>query len=484
MITDFNNNEYNNTSEYDYCISGAGAAGIALALKLAENGNKVALFEGGDKEYSQVSQDIYKGNVTEQNPYWLDLYRLRFLGGTTNHWAGRCRPFMEYDFEEKQINGLPGWPISFGEMNRFLPQAKSILELEEIDTFKIVENTHIESEYFEPDVYASSSIKFRDRFSEVLEQHPNIDLYLNANLVDIQLEDNLSTIKHFVIQNYNQKKQSFTAPHYIIAMGAIENARILLNCDSQISSGIGNQTNMVGKCFMEHLNIRLGEFVSNKAVWGDSQSMQFMTSPKLAKQMNTGLSNITFGTVKQIKAYGRTAEIKALFNKLSCQLGVSEHLQFLYKHDCIGEGVISTLCEQFPFKDSKLTLIDEKDRFGLRRVELDWHLSQNDIDSIRNMSIAIAEEFAENNLGRVKLSPFITDSSQKIEISGHAHQMGTTRMSASEEFGVVDENCKVHETDNLYIAGSSVFSTGGAVNPTMPLLQLTFRLAEHLTSIS
>lgn len=481
MIIDFNNDSHKNTNEYDYCISGAGAAGIALALKLAESGKRVALFEGGDKQYSQVSQDIYKGDVTSQNPYWLDLYRLRFLGGTTNHWAGRCRPFMEYDFEEKQINGLPGWPISFDEMNRFLPQAKSILELEENDTFKIVENTKIESEYFEPDVYASSSIRFRDRFSEELERHANIDLYLNANLVDIQLEDNLSTIKHFVIQNYNQEKQNFTSSHYIIAMGAIENARILLNCDSQISSGIGNQTNMVGKCFMEHLNIRLGEFVSNKTSWGESQSMQFMTTPKLAKEMNTGLSNITFGTVRQIKAYGRTAEIKALFNKLSCQLGVSENLQFLYKHDCIGEGVISTLCEQFPFKDSNLALTNEKDSFGLRRVELDWHLSQSDIDSIRNMSIAIAEEFAENNLGHVKLSSFITDSSQKIEISGHAHQMGTTRMSASKEFGVVDVNCKVHETENLYVAGSSVFSTGGAVNPTMPLLQLTYRLAEHLS---
>lgn len=484
MIIDFNNDSHKIIDKYDYCIAGAGAAGITLALKLAKNGKRIALFEGGDKEYSQVSQDIYKGNVTSENPYWLDTYRLRFLGGTTNHWAGRCRPFTEYDFEDKQINGLPGWPISFEEMNRYLPQAKSILELEENNTFKTIENTNIESEHFEPEVYASSSIRFRDKFSEDLEQHPNIDLYLNANLVDIKLENNQSTIKYFTILNYKQKKQNFTASNYIIAMGAIENARILLNCNSQITSGIGNQTNMVGKCFMEHLNIRLGEFVSNKAKWGDSQSMQFMTTPKLAREMNTGLSNITFGTVKQIKAYGRTAEIKALFNKLSCQLGVSEYLQFLYEHDCIGEGVISTLCEQFPFKDSKLTLIDEIDSLGLKRVELDWRLSQSDIDSIRNISVAIAEEFAENNLGRVKLSTFITDSTQKIEISPHAHQMGTTRMSTSTEYGVVDENCKVHKTDNLYVAGSSVFPTGGAVNPTMPLLQLSYRLAEHLESVN
>ena len=80
MIIDFNNDSHKIIDKYDYCIAGAGAAGITLALKLAKNGKRIALFEGGDKEYSQVSQDIYKGNVTSENPYWLDTYRLRFLG--------------------------------------------------------------------------------------------------------------------------------------------------------------------------------------------------------------------------------------------------------------------------------------------------------------------------------------------------------------------------------------------------------------------
>jgi choline dehydrogenase-like flavoprotein len=58
--------------------------------------------------------------------------------------------------------------------------------------------------------------------------------------------------------------------------------------------------------------------------------------------------------------------------------------------------------------------------------------------------------------------------------------MGTTRMAASPEFGVVDANCKVFGTQNLYVAGSSIFAKGGASNPTMPLLQFAVRLADHL----
>jgi len=58
--------------------------------------------------------------------------------------------------------------------------------------------------------------------------------------------------------------------------------------------------------------------------------------------------------------------------------------------------------------------------------------------------------------------------------------MGTTRMAADARHGVVDRDCKVFGTDNLYAAGSSIFATGGASNPTMPLLQFAVRLAEHL----
>ncbi|HCD05806.1 MULTISPECIES: GMC family oxidoreductase [unclassified Methylophaga] len=482
MIINFN--EYSNASErsYDFCICGAGAAGITLALELANKGYIIALFEGGDKEYSQQSQDIYAGEVTDTNPYWLDLFRLRFLGGTTNHWAGRCRPFVKFDFEDKIINGLPGWPISFDEINQFLPKAIEVLELEKDNTFKPAEGTKINSENFIPDIYASSNVKFRDKFLNELNKHSNIDLFVNANLVDIRLKNDFKTVDSITIQNYRNHQQGFSARKFIIAMGAIENARILLNSNSQIAEGIGNQTRMVGKCFMEHFNIRLGEFVSNKAEWGEIEAMQFMTSPNFAKEMNTGLSNITFGTVSQIKTYGRTAELKALFNKLSCKFGLSESLQFLYRHDCIGEGIISTLFEQFPNKKSQLSLIDEKDNLGLNRLKLNWELSEADEHSIRTTAIAIAEDFANSNLGRVKLNSFITNHDEKIEISHHSHQMGTTRMSSSKQYGVVDENCRVHDTENLYVAGSSVFATGGGGNPTMPLLQLTYRLADHLTS--
>ncbi|MHA1128172.1 MAG: GMC family oxidoreductase, partial [Alphaproteobacteria bacterium] len=64
------------------------------------------------------------------------------------------------------------------------------------------------------------------------------------------------------------------------------------------------------------------------------------------------------------------------------------------------------------------------------------------------------------------------------------HHMGGTRMAETPETGVVDENCKVHGSKNLFVAGSSIFATSGHANPTYTILQLALKLADHLKSLA
>ena len=66
------------------------------------------------------------------------------------------------------------------------------------------------------------------------------------------------------------------------------------------------------------------------------------------------------------------------------------------------------------------------------------------------------------------------------ELEGTWHHMGTTRMHDSPHSGVVDCHCRVHELANLYVAGSSVFPTVGASFPTINLVALAARLADHV----
>jgi len=96
-------NNFLNTN-YDICIVGAGAAGITLANKLSDKGLNVILCEAGSDEYSEVSQKNYIGKI-KGDPYFdLDIARLRYLGGTTNHWNGMCRPFEKIELTNRCNN--------------------------------------------------------------------------------------------------------------------------------------------------------------------------------------------------------------------------------------------------------------------------------------------------------------------------------------------------------------------------------------------
>jgi len=181
-----------------------------------------------------------------------------------------------------------------------------------------------------------------------------------------------------------------------------------------------------------------------------------------------------------VRTYGRTAEVKYFLENLACEMGVASKIAFIANFSCPGDGVIGTMIEQFPNLQSHLSLLDEKDALGVGKVNVNWELSDSDRHTIKCIGSELAKQFAEMGLGFVKLHDFVYDTTVPLKIQPHAHHMGTTRMAATPEFGVVDRDCKVFGTQNLYVAGSSIFATSGASNPTMPLLQFALRLADHL----
>lgn len=479
MLYEFKGDQRFARNKYDFCICGAGVAGITLAMKLAQKGARVALLEGGGREYSAQSQDIYKYKSVGM-PAWLELMRLRYLGGTSNHWSGRCHPFDESDFKERTIGQLPGWPIRKAEIDAYLDEALTILDIRSDNPFVPLERNPELKHYFYPDYFAlSTPTRFGKKYFTYLSENKNIDLFLNANVTDIKLDkNNMDAVSSITVKNYNNSSAEVQAGSYVLCMGGVENARILLNSDGQVKGGIGNHAGMVGACFMEHFNVQLGEFVYSQE--SDIDQMQFYTNDEFANSRNIGKSNVTFGVVREVVAYGRTKKIKEFFQTLACDMGIEDKVQFIAKFNCPGEGVISTLCEQSPDRLSRIYLDEELDSLGMRRVVHDWRMNARDTRTIRTVAIEIAKQFANADLGRVRLHDYILNEAMDIPVSQHSHHMGTTRMSEKPVHGVVDKNCKVFNTENLFIAGSSIFSTGGAANPTMPIVQFTLRLADHL----
>jgi choline dehydrogenase-like flavoprotein len=134
--------------------------------------------------------------------------------------------------------------------------------------------------------------------------------------------------------------------------------------------------------------------------------------------------------------------------------------------------------EQAPNPESRVTLMEARDRFGLRRAQLDWRLTELDARSVRRTAEIAADALGGALAGRAQL--LVSEADPWPETTGRSHHMGTTRMHADPRRGVVDADCRVHGLANLWIAGSSVFPTCGYANPTLTLVALAHRLADRL----
>jgi choline dehydrogenase-like flavoprotein len=142
---------------------------------------------------------------------------------------------------------------------------------------------------------------------------------------------------------------------------------------------------------------------------------------------------------------------------------------------------LSCLGEQVPNPASRVTLSDERDPLGIPRAQLDWRLSELDREGVAKLARTVGTELGRLGAGRLRLRDWTLETGGWPEdLQGGHHHMGTTRMADDPKAGVVDRNCRVHGIDNLYVAGSSVFPTAGYANPTLTILALTLRLADHL----
>lgn len=471
------------TETFDVCVCGTGPAGITIARKLAASGKSVVLLEGGGLEQSDESQDIYEGENLGREAWGLTGCRLRYFGGTSNHWSGRCSVFDPIDFEDRDYFELPGWPIARDRLLSGLEEASDIFDLGS-QSLRAPDVSEWEGSNYRVSGFAlSPPTRFAEKYRSELQTSDEVLLVLNANVVGLSLTEDRDHVKEVQVQDYSFNKFSISAKSYVVAFGGIENARFLLNCNQQLQNGIGNHSDMLGRCFMEHLNAPLGRFVTNDADFWERNKVPISPAPELIRRFRTGNAVLAFDSDSQPRGYGRLRALRQALRHAACSFEtLTDISRALADFDCPGDGEVTMLCEQAPNLNSRVMLGDDVDRFGLRRTRLDWRIDDRDRRTIRTLALGAAKEMARLDLARVQLREFVLDEEVDIPVHGHCHHMGTTRMSVDPKFGVVDPNMKVHGVDNLYVAGSSVFPTSGAVSPTLSIVLLSLLLAEHIAS--
>lgn len=498
--------------EGDICIVGTGAAGLSVALEWMNTPYKVVLLEGGGFEYEERIQDMYNGKGTGQKYYPLKSSELHYFGGTTGHWGGMCSMFDPIAFKKRDWVPLSGWPFTQDDLIPFYKRAHTNLDIGEFD-FDLAnwqkKDPSLVAMPLDEDVVwnkvwrFSPPTRFGKKYKETIVNAKNIHLYTYAKVVDIVANENVSSIKQVVIKNYAGKTHKVSAKIFVFACAGIQNARILLAANKQAPKGLGNDNDVVGRYFMEHPELKSAELWLNKE---SSLNLYLYAPPKTQAelaimpkkqeefQILNGISSFTPADIAR-----KTPPFIKMWSTDDPRKNQKQVEQAVYKAG--GNRVtrffkslkedkktfqsfqVVIRLEQAPNPLSRVTLSTDKDELGIPRASLNWAFTSLEKKSILKIYETIGQQVGAAGLGRVKLLDDLLDAPGDTlpdSTSGGWHHMGTTRISTDPKVGVVDGDCKIHGIDNIYMAGSSCFPTGGGVNPTLTIVALSIRLADHL----
>jgi choline dehydrogenase-like flavoprotein len=510
--------------EAEVCIIGAGAAGITVAREFIGQPFRVCLLESGGLEFEEDTQDLYAGENIGHPYFQLDRTRLRFLGGTTNHWGGFCRPLDQIDFEIREWIPHSGWPFDKTHLAPFYERAQTICQLgpftydvkdwETEDTPRIpFVGDRVVTQLFQ----FSPPTHFGKVYRVEIERATNVRTFLYANVVDIETSNNTRTVTRARVACLQGNRFWVSAKLFILAAGGIENPRLLLLSNKVQRAGLGNQNDLVGRFFMEH-----PEFVSGSWLLSDPSLPLglYKVHPKVNNGKKVKVRGMVTLSSEILRSEGLLSASATLEPSDPRSEGVAsaqfpleatrrgylpddfmEHLSNVIADiDNIDDGAIGVYrkflnriqsfpivvmslynrIEQAPNPESRVVLSDQRDSLGQYRVRLDWQLGSIDKRSIRRTHEIVGQELGRAGLGRLRLTLDEGDTTWPHSMRGGNHHIGTTRMHIDPKKGVVDENCQVHGVSNLFIAGSSVFPTGGSANPTLTIVALAVKLADHL----
>jgi choline dehydrogenase-like flavoprotein len=516
----------------EICVIGAGAAGLTVACELADGPFRTVVLESGGTAYDAATQRLAKGTNAGLRYEPLDLCRIRGLGGSTSGgWGGWCKALSPIDFERRTWVSMSGWPIRRDELNPYYDRACHSLGLGSIvsrcSSSNAVQEPLLQLAGTACDNEASNLCVthiLKRSGEDRLRAANNVLVLLHANATELDTDRDARSVTGVRAVTLAGNAFRITASHYVLAAGGIENARLLLVSNAAMDCGLGNESDFVGRCFMEHPRFAWGRLSGGRGkrnfrrydpadVIRQSRGRgESVTQPTLSAaglvlrpevQRREKILNARSWIVP-IPDGGETPggqELRELVLWLKKRRIPSDTLVRLriaaqdipglsrsVAAYCRARGGWArqwgfvTVMEQEPNASSRVTLDSSRDRLGIPRVRLDWKLGELERKTLKkNQEIIVA---CLSRLGLDCSADAAGTPSGKEGLEEPPrwvwHHMGTTRMAASSKLGVVDSNCRVFGVSNLYVAGSSVFPTGGNDMPTLTIVALACRIADHV----
>lgn len=516
--------------------------GLPLRVLMLESGGFEE--EKESMSLSKLASGSYFGTVTDVGAYRLFGGTANAWSIETNGTRRNLRlvPMTAADFEPRAWMKESGWPVGIDYFNGYIERAKAFFglpkegftpeEWSDADTPALpLKSDRIRTSMF---MFADADL-LRLGHRQTIERSRNVTTYLYATAMELEVDEIGKRVASLRCASEPGRQFRVRADQIILATGGLWATQLLMASNSRIKAGLGNAGDHLGRHFNDHPMIEGGMFHPTSPDWFDRMKLYDMrpvrgtpvmahlqlTDEALRRENVLNLSMNFFPVEKNVEAHrNMTARQKAGFEgalKVRWALRMRKlpdpnHMRdmllgfdgvlkrgidrLFWPKSHIGRGGWADLpnlskryerfeifhqSEQSPHPDSRITLSDERDRLGQRRILIDWKYHQSDIDALKRSQLIFKEELAKNGVGRFDI--LWRDDKPVFVHSSTNHFMGITRMSHTEADGVVDTDCRVHGVDNLFVAASSVFPTGGFANPTLSIVALAHRVGDHVRSL-
>jgi choline dehydrogenase-like flavoprotein len=562
----------------DVVIIGGGPAGYAVAAGLKDLPLEIVVLESGLEDWSEahealntvdsVGEPAGVGRVARRTEFHMGGMsqwaaeqqgfgvRRRGLGGSSEVWAGKSAAFDDLDFNVRPWMAYSGWPFPKSHLQPFIDRAAEMLNLGPnhydeklwdavgVSAPEPLLNPQILRSFFWQFARARHDrldfMRFKRAFTAL--DTPKVRIVLNATVRCLYPTRSGACIQEAEATTLAGAAYRIRARTFVLATGAIETPRLLLNSGRLTGHPFGNAHDLVGRFLMDHPSATIGQFrladcgaINRRfGFYGISHSGQthmyqhgLVLSPEV--QRREGLLNCAAYMMEQRAPDDPWEAIKRLLRHQSVHL-VADALAVLMGSGLVLRGVGSSLAargawysrvnqrlidmmirrppnavvrefrdrglphkltgisidaitEQRPDPNSRIVLGERLDPLGVPVPRIDWRIDEQATRSLMRMGQLIDQEFARAGLPQPILESWVVkERAADGQIIDMAHTAGTTRMGERPELGVVDPHSGVFGFDNLYVAGASVFPTIGHANPTLMILAMAIRLADHLKS--
>jgi choline dehydrogenase-like flavoprotein len=501
----------------DVCVVGGGTAGLPLSEALVRHSLKVVVLEYGSTKGNASIQDRPPWSTpaeSESPEGWI-----KAIGGTSRIWGGRLIGLNADELQPRPCVGLPGWPMDLAELDAHTGTVERL--------FKIPPNTFAKSADWVYDAFTrplAAESAVLPKFPVIVDRHQRDvsrllrsgkaqpTIYANASVCDFSLDRAAAKLVSVEAKSIKGNRIKVFAAHFVFAGGAIETTRLLLWLNRRGDSRIYLPAQNLGRNLQDHINYPSGlvghyrprllsALLGLRSHQGARRTVHFTLSPAMQRArslpnayLNFQISHRDLRKVERIRsaaiASGQSGIGKAVaaFAKSPKDVAFAATLAAWYLSKTSGyrptgvDIVAQIAMEQLPSWSNAISLSDKLDRHGVPLADVAWEPSNADENNARTAQSIFETFWTQSGLSRgcpVQWQQPRTRSGEG-RVASLFHPCGSIAMGTDRATTIVGPDLACHAVPNLSVLSTAVLPSAGSGNPTMPLLQLAYRLANTI----